>query len=108
LTSAICSYYPTEESDVISVLEEQVFDWISADFIRAVYDQLEKEMAAENQIELWRQNAERSLFYTCAVVYSGAMGYFMWSQRNFLFFKSQSKSSFHEIQLFDLYNDKSM
>jgi hypothetical protein len=102
LTRAICElhrYDQTEDSTAIRNLEEQGFKEVSVEFVRAVYDQLEKEQ--------WHQNADKSMYYTC--VLPSEESFVMWSQRYLLSFDDTStEGDSHQVQVFDCYNDKSM
>jgi hypothetical protein len=105
LTRSVCElhrYNKTEDSDAIHRLNDQGFEYLSIELIYAIYDQLETE--SEKQMKTWHQNADKTIYYSCALS-SGV--FVVWSKRYLLSFEPQLESDSHEVQVFDCFNDKS-
>jgi hypothetical protein len=80
-------------------LKNRGFESVSVEFVRAIYGRLKKEQ--------WIQNSEKNIYYTCVLSSGGVIS--MWSKHYFLRFNYElTDGTFHEIELFDCYNDKSM
>jgi Zn-dependent M32 family carboxypeptidase len=107
LTRAVCRLHRYEEDafDAIETLADEGFENVSVAFVEAVYNQLEKE--ADKLVKIHREKAENTLYYT--FVEKGYKSVFLLSERFFLLYDFQSTDpTAHKLELFDLFNDKSM
>lgn len=101
MTRSICElhrYNQTEESAAIRNLDERDFKDVKKEFIRSIYDQLNKES--------WRQNSNKSIYYT--IVLPSQKVFRVWSKRYLLSLKDKpTDGNSYEIQVVDCYNEKS-
>jgi hypothetical protein len=88
-------------------LEYEGFNNVTVEFVEAIFNQLEK--AAEKHIKTSRENGEKAYYYSLAPGEIRSEMPHVWSERYVLLHKvASSKAYFHQFELFDLYNDKSV
>jgi hypothetical protein len=103
LTQAICRLH--RYNNAIEMLAHEGFDNVSVEFVQAIQDQLEKE--ADKFVKIHREKAENTLYYTFDK--HGKKSLALLSERYFLLRSHESiDPNIHELELFDLFNDKSM
>lgn len=109
LTRAISQlhrYNEIAEFTAVLILKSQGFEDVTVEFIQSIYDQLEKE--ANKQMETSIKNANKSHYYCLALNEERRDSFvFSWSERYFFRSKCQvTDPNFHELELFDSFNDK--
>jgi hypothetical protein len=107
LTEAICRLHQTFDIDAelaVEILKEQGFTEITVAYVEAVYEQRSKQI--KKRMEPWRQNAEKSLYWTA--LDEDDDWTILWSERYILFYDFCSNDPNHKVKVVDSYNDKSM
>jgi hypothetical protein len=108
LTRAVCElhrYDQVDETSAIPMLKDQGFENVAVEFVQVIYDQLAKQ--SEMHMKTWHEKAKKSSYYNIDTDEDSLI--FVWSERYILLFKDEpTDSQFHQIKLFDAYNDKNV
>lgn len=108
LTRAVLRSCNRREANALTAaieLEKQDFKNVTVELIEAVYKQLANE--ARKHTKSWRKNAENALYYTYTTDQERFHDAVVWDDRFFLLC-GQSDKNFHQLNLIDTYNDKSV
>jgi hypothetical protein len=108
LTQAVCRFHryaKYDASDAIEMLAQEGFENVSVEFVCAIYKQLEKEAYENTKMRL--DSAENKLYY--AFINDNYKYVALLSERYCVLYERISTDPHvHELELFDLFNDKSV
>jgi hypothetical protein len=107
LTRVICRLHRRRVriNDAIETLRNEGFETVLPSIVKAIYDRLSIE--AEKFKKRCRDKADKSFFYSAEIKIDEDVD--EWSERYLISYESiLSDSTLHQIEVLDMFNDKSM
>jgi hypothetical protein len=107
LTQTLCRLHRHERDafNAVEQLNDERFENVSIEFVGVIYKQLTKE--THKRTKIYRKNAQNKLYYT--FVEKSYKSVALLSERYFLLYERKSiDPNVHKLELFDLFNYKSV